>query len=501
MLSEFVYIRSSKEELVRCGLLNAVDPWCQLITPGPRKHTALPFLAKGRYLDELLVIQRHNLCAEPDELEGLPVQEYSYRSRMIQDLLGIGGQFIDIYLPPPLNDLASPGTHLKGLSRQRSVPLFTLKSSHHADFENDRAAKRRCVNGHGVNMEQGDNDWEEHFCLRHLAGRPLDHLPQLSSFPSSKAIDRNNVNARAPGSVRSCEHSEKELLQAPPDIVEVLSECLSDLGLHSAGISSGALPDSGSAHSGSQRSTHILNNVACGEASSSRTRQAISGAGHVQQSSQPSTTASTLACIFWKHDPVKYQDCAGKLLRNLACFKQHLKRCHLRPEHCCPKCFKVFKNATDKNFHAREEFCRNLSHDPFADKLNEGAAALLKKTPKLKRSDQCGQDPEVVQKIEKVWFDFYRAQFGSGAMKPKNPYAGNITKQDKVTVLFDIARSSPAIRRLLEHQLHHESDTITDDTRLAIEEALQMNLPPTSISPVGMENATNSTCLGVPQGV
>ncbi|KAL2672433.1 hypothetical protein Neosp_013143 [[Neocosmospora] mangrovei] len=69
----------------------------------------------------------------------------------------------------------------------------------------------------------------------------------------------------------------------------------------------------------------------------------------------------TLACPFFRHNPVKYQMCHGRKLTSISRVIQHIMRFHTRPAHC-PICFRTFNSADARDEHLIEQACQIGEH-------------------------------------------------------------------------------------------------------------------------------------------
>lgn len=71
-------------------------------------------------------------------------------------------------------------------------------------------------------------------------------------------------------------------------------------------------------------------------------------------------TGRTLACPFQKRDPSRHQKCFALSLQRIKDVKQHLFRCHMKPEYYCAVCYVVFDTADDRDRHSRWRGCEEL---------------------------------------------------------------------------------------------------------------------------------------------
>jgi len=67
-----------------------------------------------------------------------------------------------------------------------------------------------------------------------------------------------------------------------------------------------------------------------------------------------STSSRSLACPFYKNDPIQHQACAHASLSKISYVKQHLFRRHAPSIHC-PRCFENFEDHQTLEEHSRQE--------------------------------------------------------------------------------------------------------------------------------------------------
>ncbi|CAK7237021.1 hypothetical protein SCUCBS95973_009806 [Sporothrix curviconia] len=73
------------------------------------------------------------------------------------------------------------------------------------------------------------------------------------------------------------------------------------------------------------------------------------------------TPKPRLACLFFRHNPTKYAECATYELTDFDAVKKHIKRKHMgRTEYYCPRCYDFFDGEEEKNQHIRDGLCATV---------------------------------------------------------------------------------------------------------------------------------------------
>ncbi|KAI1100204.1 hypothetical protein F4804DRAFT_54980 [Jackrogersella minutella] len=111
------------------------------------------------------------------------------------------------------------------------------------------------------------------------------------------------------------------------------------------------------------------------------------------------TTARTLACLFYKHNPSLYERCFHKEFKNISALRQHLDKDHKLGTHHCSSCWISFND--EMSLTAHKDSCQPTGGIP-VDKL----------PPIYKAHDNPG----------KKWYWTFRQLFGHTATPPKCPY-------------------------------------------------------------------------------
>lgn len=65
----------------------------------------------------------------------------------------------------------------------------------------------------------------------------------------------------------------------------------------------------------------------------------------------------SLACPFYKRDPLEHSGCVKYKLKRIKDVKQHIYRHHSKPPFHCPRCFKTFETLEAKDSHLLDAGC------------------------------------------------------------------------------------------------------------------------------------------------
>ncbi|KAJ9658945.1 hypothetical protein H2198_003374 [Neophaeococcomyces mojaviensis] len=102
------------------------------------------------------------------------------------------------------------------------------------------------------------------------------------------------------------------------------------------------------------------------------------GDGPNSKRTKTSEDEKTLACPFYKNDPLKHPRCAILILRGIPAVKQHLYRVHKRPDHYCVRCSVVFPNQDSLEQHQLAGICTVVANR-FAGMMSQDAYNAIKK--------------------------------------------------------------------------------------------------------------------------
>jgi hypothetical protein len=116
----------------------------------------------------------------------------------------------------------------------------------------------------------------------------------------------------------------------------------------------------------------------------------------------------TLACPFFRRNPIRHMDCLNRKLSRIRDIRQHILRRHKLPTNYCPTCYQTFSTVRARDIHIRSRTCerRNTTPDDFIDDFTE---ELLNR--RVKR--QAG--------VENQWFSIWDALFPDEP-RPEDPY-------------------------------------------------------------------------------
>lgn len=149
--------------------------------------------------------------------------------------------------------------------------------------------------------------------------------------------------------------------------------------------------------------------------------------------------ARTLACPFQKRDPSKHQKCLYLTLHRIKDVKQHIFRCHTKPQFYCASCYEVFDTAEHRDKHSRLRECERLDTPDLPQ--FEGITEDQRK--------QLGEKSVRTMPIEEQWFQIWSIVFpGAAGERPKSVYLGNLL-EEMVPVLrttWEAQRSSIVAR-------------------------------------------------------
>lgn len=127
-----------------------------------------------------------------------------------------------------------------------------------------------------------------------------------------------------------------------------------------------------------------------------------------------------LACPFQKREPYRYQRCFALSLQRIKDVKQHIYRCHAKPEYYCASCYEVFDSAKDRDEHSRRRECTKLDSPclPQFEGITEDQRKQL--TEKSSRTlDVVGQ-----------WFQIWSVVFPDALdSRPRSVYLGNVLEE------------------------------------------------------------------------
>lgn len=136
----------------------------------------------------------------------------------------------------------------------------------------------------------------------------------------------------------------------------------------------------------------------------------------------PKTTApKALACPYWKKDRVQYHRCI-KGVKRIKDVKQHLRRCHVKPEQCdrCGKCFGV--SVEDDNAGNDEEDVEAA----LREHLREGNCKVDDFQPAEgltpRQLSAFGSYANRLESTEEQWYSMWRTIF-PGLKAPSSPFA------------------------------------------------------------------------------
>lgn len=160
----------------------------------------------------------------------------------------------------------------------------------------------------------------------------------------------------------------------------------------------------------------------------------------------------SLACPFYKHYPFSHRKCLALVLRRPKDVKQHIYRCHTKPEFYCARCYEIFRTAAERDTHWREESCESVDghllfqsqwiNDYQREKLNEKSPRDLD--------------------VESQWFQIYDIIFSDSA-RPRSPYVGNCLEEmvPLLRQMWETQRrkiTNRAVRKSRHHQLGFAMD-------------------------------------------
>lgn len=125
-----------------------------------------------------------------------------------------------------------------------------------------------------------------------------------------------------------------------------------------------------------------------------------------------------LACPFQKRNPSQHQRCFALSLQRIKDVKQHIYRCHAKPEYYCASCYEVFDTANDRDKHSRRRECRKLDRPslPHFEGITE------------EQRKQLNEKSNRTMNIEEQWFQIWAVLF-QDAVRPRSVYLGNCLEE------------------------------------------------------------------------
>ncbi|KAK0374258.1 hypothetical protein CLIM01_08398 [Colletotrichum limetticola] len=147
----------------------------------------------------------------------------------------------------------------------------------------------------------------------------------------------------------------------------------------------------------------------------------------------------SLACPFWKSDPISYHECSRRKLTRVRDVKQHLNRCHT-PKHYCQRCLRLFTNDNALREHVSAEggwTCSRSDSDTLNGISHEQSRRLHQRsTPST--SDEC------------QWFAMWEIIF-PGKHRPRSAYMDHEISEDLAAFQEHLdSRAGPALHEALE---------------------------------------------------
>ncbi|KAI5463592.1 hypothetical protein BGZ63DRAFT_402886 [Mariannaea sp. PMI_226] len=135
----------------------------------------------------------------------------------------------------------------------------------------------------------------------------------------------------------------------------------------------------------------------------------------------------SLACPYYKKDPIRHRRCHRYLLKKISYVKQHLIRNHQQPIHC-PRCMKEFSDDEDSYDHIRASTCqeRPLSERP------EGMTTTQLKQLRETRANQKHTTSE-------QWYEIFALLF-PGVEPPSSPYLNKEHSEDMSSYIEFVER-------------------------------------------------------------
>lgn len=125
-----------------------------------------------------------------------------------------------------------------------------------------------------------------------------------------------------------------------------------------------------------------------------------------------------LACPFQRYDPRQHQKCLTFSLQRIKDVKQHIYRCHAKPEYYCASCFQVFDTADERDQHSRQRDCKKLD-GPSLPQF-EGITDIQKK--------QLNEKSSRTLDVEAQWFHIWSIIFPD-RQPPRSVFLGNYLEE------------------------------------------------------------------------
>ena len=144
----------------------------------------------------------------------------------------------------------------------------------------------------------------------------------------------------------------------------------------------------------------------------------------------------SLACPFYRSNPLKYYKCQKYDLQRIKDVKQHIHRKHVKPDFYCARCYEVFVDATSRDAHIREGTC-NIQDDPQFEGITDTQKGELKDCHK--------RGKEIVEQWYLMWDILFQ-----GEPRPSSIYIGNYLEE-----------MGPLIRAFWQHK---RSEIITNSS-------------------------------------
>ncbi|KPM34595.1 hypothetical protein AK830_g11970 [Neonectria ditissima] len=124
----------------------------------------------------------------------------------------------------------------------------------------------------------------------------------------------------------------------------------------------------------------------------------------------------SLACPFYKHDPIRHRRCHTYVMKRISYVKQHLQRNHQQPIHCMV-CMAVFDDEDRLFEHTRAQSCEMRPRDQRPDGMTPRQQKQL-----AVRANQKKNEAE-------QWYEIYSMLF-PGADRPSSPYVNRALSED-----------------------------------------------------------------------
>ncbi|KAK7427060.1 hypothetical protein QQZ08_006487 [Neonectria magnoliae] len=124
----------------------------------------------------------------------------------------------------------------------------------------------------------------------------------------------------------------------------------------------------------------------------------------------------SLACPFYKHDPIRHRRCHTYMMKRISYVKQHLQRNHQQPIHCMV-CMTVFDDEDRLFEHSRAQSCQVRPRDQRPDGMTPKQQKQLAVRANQKKSEA------------EQWYEIYTMLF-PGADRPSSPYVSRDLSED-----------------------------------------------------------------------